>query len=91
MLRIEQSQEGETIIIRVEGRVAGPWVAELRRVLMSLAGAPSSVALDLASVEYVDASGEQLLRDTVARGVRVRDRSSFVAALLDAHAGGGPR
>jgi hypothetical protein len=91
MLRIDQSQEGETTIIRVEGRVAGLWVEELRRVLASLEGDPSSVALDLASVGYVDAPGEQLLRDAAARGVRIRDRSSFVAALLEARPSGGPR
>ena len=84
MLRIDQRREGETTVVHVEGRVAGPWVEELRRVLSSCPGARSSVTLDLAGVGYVDAAGEQVLRRAVADGARILGRSAFVAALLEA-------
>ncbi len=91
MLRIGQTQEGKTIVVQVEGRLAGPWVEELRRVLAAVWGTPSAIALDLTSVGYVDAVGERLLRDAIARGAHIRRSSSFVAALLEASNDGGPR
>jgi RNA polymerase sigma-70 factor (ECF subfamily) len=84
MLRIDQRREGNTIVIKAEGGVAGPWVAELGRALDSLNGTSTDVALDLSAVGYVDSGGEQLLREAVSKGMRIRERSGFVAALLDA-------
>jgi anti-anti-sigma regulatory factor len=83
MLRITQREEGDQVIVQLEGRVAGPWVAEFRRTLESLSSRLSCVALDLAGVGYVDASGEQLLREALAGGVHIRSRSGFVGTLLD--------
>jgi hypothetical protein len=92
LLRIDQMKEGETLVVRAEGRLAGPWVDELRRVFSQLWDRPqSNVALDLASVGYVHAIGERLLRDAIARGAHIRRRSSFVATLLDGRSGGGSR
>ncbi len=84
MLRIDQRRDGNTIVIKVEGGVAGPWVAELGRALASLGGTATDVALDLSAVGYVDSGGEQLLREAVSRGMRIRERSGFVEALLEA-------
>jgi RNA polymerase sigma-70 factor (ECF subfamily) len=84
MLRIDQRREGNTIVIRAEGGVAGPWVAELGRALAPLNGSATDVALDLSAVGYVDSSGEQLLREAVSRGMRIRERSGFVTALFEA-------
>jgi RNA polymerase sigma-70 factor (ECF subfamily) len=86
MLRIDQRREGNTIVIKAEGGVAGPWVAELGRALASLNATSTDVALDLSAVGYVDGSGEQLLREAVSRGMRIRERSGFVTALFEADA-----
>lgn len=88
LLRIEQRQEGDTVIVHVEGRLAGPWVQELENVLSPLWGVACCVALDLGSVGYVDAAGERLLSSAIRRGARIRRSSSFVATLLDVHGGG---
>ena len=84
MLRIGQRREGGTSVIEVEGQLSGPWVSELGRVLAATEPAPAALELDLEGVGYVDAAGEQLLRDAISRGARLRARSGFVAALLAA-------
>lgn len=81
MLRISQRTEGNTVVLLVEGRLAGPWVEELRRVMQPLVEASSTVELELADVGYVDPAGEVLLREAISGGARIRRRSSFVAAV----------
>lgn len=85
MMRVTEDAGG----LIVEGRIAGPWVAELRRAARDRAGranagaaelAPTTV--DLAAVNYVDAEGVALLKELVAGGIRVRAVSQFVAELL---------
>ena len=82
MLRIDRQVHADRIEVRTSGAVAGPWVAELRRVLAAAEGAAAQVVLDLSSVGFVDAAGEELLRSAVARGARIGGRSGFVGALL---------
>src|SRR5271165_5121146 len=82
MLRITQRSEGDTVVLVAEGRLAGAWVEELRRVLQPLVDARSAVALELVDVGYVDAAGELLLREAISSGAQVRRSSSFVAAVL---------
>lgn len=77
------------MVVQAEGKVAGPWVAELGRVLASVESESRDVSLDLGQVGFVDASGEALLRDALARGMRISRRSGFVAALLEQGSGGG--
>ena len=69
--------------LKVEGRVIGPWVAELRlaceRALVDGAG----LALDLLEVAFVDPTGLELLCMLSQRGVAL-DCSAFVAEQLRA-------
>jgi anti-anti-sigma regulatory factor len=77
MLRIE-SQE---TTVRVTGRLAGPWVAELERSLVSRKDGEDLV-LDLTDVTFVDHAGLVFLRTLRYEG-RVRLRcSAFVAEQL---------
>ena len=75
MLRITQSGP----VLQLEGRLAGPWVGELERLVNESA---NGVALDLARVSYVDAAGHALLRSVIAKGTEIRAASRFVAELL---------
>ena len=51
--------------MKLEGRIAGPWVEECRRAWMALAPAlPSKkLCLDLCGVTYTDMRGTELLRE----------------------------
>ncbi len=69
MLRITKNETPEAIVITLEGRVAGPWVAEVSRVWVETAPVVASrkVRLDLRNVTYADVSGKQALRDIYAQ------------------------
>src|SRR5438046_10754505 len=60
--------------LRVEGRVIGPWVAELRLACEQALGEGVGLALDLSEVAFVDQTGLEFLRALGQRGVAF-DRS----------------
>jgi len=64
-LRITIQNDENTIAITLEGRVAGPWVAELSRAWLETAPllGPKSLTIDLRNVMYADVSGKQVLRE----------------------------
>jgi anti-anti-sigma regulatory factor len=55
--------------IKLEGRVAGPWVAELDHAWSEIASRLGSkeLSLDLSGVTYADESGKQVLRNIYAQ------------------------
>lgn len=69
MLRISVYEYEERIGITLEGRVAGPWVAELRRVWVETVPQLSrrKLILDLRNITYADAAGIEALRSIYAQ------------------------
>jgi len=65
MLRITTQKSDTAIEIKLEGRVAGPWVAEISRAWMETAPQLGSrkLSLDLRNVTYADAGGKKVLSD----------------------------
>ncbi len=88
MLRItsELDADGRTVRLRLEGRLTGPWVDELRRVCAAVVpasgGGRSSFVLDLAEVSFVDVAGMALVRALAREGVFFANPSAFVAEQL---------
>lgn len=68
-LRISIQESDQTIGFVLEGRVAGPWVAELKRAWTELIPRLSGkkLKLDLRNVTYSDAGGKLVLREIVDR------------------------
>jgi STAS domain-containing protein len=75
---------GNTATLRVEGRVIGPWVDELRRSCDQILSAGTTVTLDVAEVDFVERDGVRLLKDLMASGVAVVNCSAFVSEQLKA-------
>jgi ABC-type transporter Mla MlaB component len=82
MLRITETADGPVTLLRLEGKLTGPWVEELGRACKAQADQPVGVSLDLSAVTFVDPSGVLLLRELIDWGVCVRAASRFVAELL---------
>jgi hypothetical protein len=63
-LRISVQEYDNSVRITLEGRVAGPWVAELKRVWVETVPQLKSrnVVLDLRNVTYADAAGTGALK-----------------------------
>ena len=78
MLRITELEAGDGRSLRVEGRLAGPWVDELRRVCER----HRARALDLRGLQTVDLEGLTLLRQLARDGIALERLSGFVAALM---------
>jgi hypothetical protein len=65
MLRISTSEDEQAVAIRLEGRVAGPWVYELVGAWKAIAPrlAARKLQLDLRGVTFADGPGKQVLRE----------------------------
>jgi ABC-type transporter Mla MlaB component len=60
LLRITVQKGCGSATLKLEGKLAGPWVEELQRIWRS-ASASEAVLVDLCDVSFVDASGKDLL------------------------------
>lgn len=82
MLRITRFDDDPSqTLLRLEGKLTGPWVGELRRVVGELPDA-TRCRLDLAAVTYADSDGVQLLAELLRRGVAPVACSGLLAAML---------
>ena len=65
MLRITIHETSETLAVVLEGRLAGAWVAELKRAWTEAAVRVNMrpVSLDLRDVTYADEDGKRVLRE----------------------------
>jgi hypothetical protein len=79
MLKISDAgSPSHSVTLKLEGRVVGPWVEELRRVCEPILAEERFLKLDLAEVSYVDAEGVATLNGFKARGVKLKNCSPFV-------------
>jgi RNA polymerase sigma-70 factor (ECF subfamily) len=84
MLRIDHvSEVGQAPSLKLEGKLLGPWVEELRETCRSHAFPPDRLRLDLLAVTFVDAAGARLLADLIRQGVQISAGSGYVMELLD--------
>jgi hypothetical protein len=84
MLRITVVESSEiAVTLRVEGRIMGPWVEELRTAC-KVHTFPDDVqlSLELADISFTDAAGIALLRELRSRGVGLIRTTPFLAEQL---------
>jgi hypothetical protein len=84
MLRITVHSEETHTKLELEGRLAGAWVPELRRVWeeAGLLG-DRSIVVNLAAVSYVDADGKRLLSDMCRAGAGFEASGCLMRSLVD--------
>ena len=89
MLKISQARRANhSVTLKLEGRVVGPWVGELRQVCETLLSEGRALTLDLADVTFADADGVAMLTGFKTRGVTLKDCSPFVGEQLRSTANG---
>jgi len=82
MLRInKRRRKARQGAIALEGRLVGPWVDELKRVIDEEPEV-RGVTLDLRGLAFADGDGVTLLRALREAGVKLVGGSGFVGALL---------
>ena len=84
MLRITVVESSDNAVrLRVEGRMTGRWIEELRRSCdLHAVGDGIRITLDLADVSFVDAEGIELLKELRSHCVTLLSPSPFVAEQL---------
>jgi len=84
MLRITVVESSpRAITLRVEGRIAGPWVEELRTACNTHTSSnPVQLCLELEDVSFVDAAGVACLKKLEKQGVRFSRVSCFLTELF---------
>ena len=85
MLRITVEDNADPIALRAEGKLSGPWVAELERCWRSTADGATGkrVCVDLGSVTFVDQNGKTLLSEMIERGVQLRATGPMMTSLVE--------
>ena len=83
MLRITVHRSPRRIVLKLEGRLSGAWVAEVDRCWRAAGQACGGpVEIDLGDVSLVDAAGEVLLARMHRAGVRFVTRGCVMPELV---------
>ena len=83
MLRITEVHSGNGhVSLRLEGRIVGPWVDELKIACEQSLARKQTIKLDLAEVTYLDRNGVELLRKFKNQNIRLERCSPFVTQEL---------
>jgi len=83
MLKISEAKSGGyAVTLCLEGRIIGPWIAELRRACEQILDHGRPLTLRLADVEFMEAEGVVLLIALRCRGVSITDSPPFIAEQL---------
>jgi len=71
--------------MKLEGRIAGPWVEELHRTWISLAPSLGSkhLCVDICEVTFVDSRGKQLLADIRKSGAIFLADTAMTKSLVE--------
>jgi anti-anti-sigma regulatory factor len=90
MLKISENKpDPQTVMLRLEGQIIGPWVDELKQVCAPLAKNGYRLALDLEGVAFVDEAGLSTLARLAEQGAKLLNATPFVAAQLSGSDPGG--
>ena len=84
MVRITTlTDDGQSIRLKVEGRIVGSWVSELDQACRSLRVQKKMVLLDFSSVSFIDRQGVEVVKRIVGDRFEILGASGLVQALLE--------
>jgi outer membrane protein len=86
VLRITPTANEQDLVLRMEGKLAGPWVAEAARTWAELQPqlGDRKVTVDLKDVYYIDNEGGDLLQTLYLQGCRMIGSGPFIGPLIQA-------
>lgn len=85
MLKVTLHDSSGELRFRLEGRLSGAWVAELRQCwLTALSTARGrTTTLDLSDVDYVDPDGQSLLKEMHQQGVELKAVTPLIRQMVE--------
>ena len=84
MLKITLHDHPNELRFRLEGKLAGAWVSELRQCWQTATSTTQgrAISLDLGEVDFVDAEGQALLADMHRHGVHLKAVTPLIRSLV---------
>ena len=83
MLRITRLENADTgPLLKLEGKLVGPWVDEVRQACGAAVPLGARPRLDLSALSFADNAGVTLLRTLLDQDVTIVASSGYVAELL---------
>lgn len=85
MLKITILDSASELRLRLEGKLSGPWVSELRQCWQTASSttAGRNTVADLREVDFVDPEGQQLLVEMHRAGVRLQAVTPLIRTLVE--------
>ena len=85
MLKITIHDSAKELRFRLEGKISGPWVGELRQCWVTAASTTGgrTTVLDLREVDFIDDGGRSLVREMAGQGVRMVAATPLIQALVE--------
>jgi anti-anti-sigma regulatory factor len=85
MLKITTLTNAESTALRLEGRLAGPWVQELERCWDSTIGMTTNhpLTVDLSAVTYIDSDGKDLLKKIHRQGAKLVASGCLTSCIVN--------
>ena len=85
MLRITTQDNPRVLTLRVEGRLIGPWAAELEKCWQDSLASPGGTRLrvDLTGVTFVDAAGKAVIAAMHEQGAQLIANDCMIAGLVE--------
>lgn len=88
MLKITVQENHAGTVLELQGKIAGPWVEELKTCWQKTAVGPP-VKIHLCAVTYIDGQGKNLLTEMYRRGADLVAEGCMTKAIVDEIARGG--
>lgn len=88
MLKITIDIEGERAKLELEGRLAGPWVQELRECWQRVMNEHRQIDVVLKQVTFIDGAGRQLLAEMCRQGAMLTAEGCMTKAIVEEISGG---
>lgn len=84
MLKVTRMDEDDkTVTLKIEGRIAGPWVYELKRECENCLARQRQLIFDLSGVNFIDHAGAKVLKSMmIGDRVQLTGCSLFLSELL---------
>jgi anti-anti-sigma regulatory factor len=84
MLKITTLIHAASTTFKLEGRLAGPWVQELKRCWDSVVDTTTNhpLTVDLSAVTYVDSEGKDLLKKLHQEGAKLVASGCLTSCLV---------
>jgi anti-anti-sigma regulatory factor len=84
MLKVTTTDRDETITLKLEGKLAGPWVQEVTQVWTNATQSERCIyVIDLHSVTFIDNSGKALLAAMSRGGARLVASDCLTRNIVD--------